>query len=182
MPPAKGPKKPATVTIVRMKRRRHGEKAEYGNGAATVLWAGSGCPGSAKVESIGWPMTSSGLQYDCFWLSSKSRSSAGFSGRWIWTGDPALEANEARSESVMLVEYRVGAMRGQSGPCGALVKRYTVQCALAVRTWLIPGASVTGCTLVETWSRFWVDRMNVRINQGRKKEQRKTLIAAQIAQ
>ena len=81
MPPAKGPKKPATVTIVRMKRRRHGEKAEYGNGAATVLLAGAGCPGRARVESISWPMTFVRLQCNCLSLSFKSRNSAGFCGR-----------------------------------------------------------------------------------------------------
>ncbi len=105
MPPAKGPKKPATVTIVRMKRCCRGEKPEYGTGAATVLLAGSGCPGSFRVGNAGWLMTSLRSQCDCVFLSPKSQKGANFSGRCIWAGDRALEANWAWSESVILVEY-----------------------------------------------------------------------------
>lgn len=59
MLPAKGPKQPATVTTMRMKRLRHGENAEYAGGAP-AFFSGSevgpvGGGGTLVTAVIGTP-------------------------------------------------------------------------------------------------------------------------------
>ncbi len=97
MPPAKSPKKPAILTIVRMKRRRRGEKTEYGTGRRPCSYPGLAAPViSFRVGNVGWPMASLGSQCDCILLSPKSQKGANFSGRCILTGTSVEDDSQAR--------------------------------------------------------------------------------------
>lgn len=108
MPPANGPKKPATVIMMRMKRRRHSKKAEYGGGgppgpfSGSVPFSGSGCAGGVGVlvESIG---CLTALVSACSRLTfSDSFSKSGLLGIFICAGGSACDTKGVRSVSAMV--------------------------------------------------------------------------------
>ena len=102
MPPAKGPKNPATVMTVRMKRRLHGEKAEYGGGGPSIgPFSGSGCPDGVGAGSIG--CLTALVSFCSGLLFSDDLSNGGSREKYIREGASAIDTKGVRSESAMAV-------------------------------------------------------------------------------